>query len=671
MVVPDSFFSLFPTWLGVYGLTSMMISLSVYLFYDKVIKHVKQSIYNLEFSNIKNKINNVIINGLGQKKVLQRTSIKNDLSGIGHVIIFISFISYSLSYLLFIFGDSINDKFSEKILGSTVKHIYLNYLEILAVLVFISLAAALIRRWILTPNRLKFSLTRKPESVIILILIGSLMLTHVLSETIYQLIFIDSNLKYHIISTNLSKLFVNFNYSTNSYYLIHDIFWWAHLLIILSFAVYIPISKHLHLIASPLSFFFGSTGSSGIIDSPTNLEEMETFGANKIKTFKPKQIFDFFACAVCGRCSEVCPTNLTGKQLSPMFLINNLMEGASANNDESNVGVIDNQVSRTEIWDCLNCGACVNECPVGIEHISPIIDMRRHLVMEKSEMPEGAESTLLSLEQRGHPWKGTTFTRSDWHSELNVKTISENPTAEYLLWIGCTGALVERNQNVSKSIIKLLNSANINFAILSTEETCTGDPAKRIGNEYLFQILANKNIQNFIKYDVKKIITHCPHCLNTIKNEYPSLGFSAEVISYTELISQLISEKSIIPINNYGKSVAYHDPCFLGRHNNIYDEPRDIVDAIPGMKRVEMCRNKDKALCCGAGGGHMWIEESNEKRVSHLRTDDFLETNSDTLAVACPFCLQMFEEGLSAKSQGNKEVKDIAELIEESIKDNS
>jgi len=666
MAIPQTFFNLFPTWIGVYGLTSVMFFISIFLFYNRVIRHIVNSDYKLDFSDLSQRIKNVVINGIGQKKVLKRTTIKSDRSGIGHVVIFVSFLSYSLSYVLFIFGDSVNSNFSEIILGTFIKNIYLNYLEILALLVFVALVSALVRRWVLTPNRLKFSLTKKPESIIIILLIALLMATHLLSETMNQIIMSDKDIKFHIVSTNLSKLFLNLEYANNTYVLMHDMFWWIHLIIILSFAVYIPVSKHLHLLVSPMSFFFGSTKGTGVIDTPTNLEEMESFGANNLKTFKPKQIMDFFACAVCGRCSEVCPTDITGKALSPMYLINNLMKSAS-----SNVEVIENNVTKTEIWDCLNCGACVNECPVGIEHISPIIDMRRHLVMEKSDMPETAESTLLSLEQRGHPWRGTTFTRSDWHQNLDVKTITENPNAEYLLWIGCTGALVERNQSVSKSIINILNSAKLDYAILSNEETCTGDPAKRIGNEYLFQILANQNIQNFIKYDIKKIITHCPHCLNTIKNEYPALGFNAEVISYTELINILIEEKSIIPINENPKSVSYHDPCFLGRHNNIYNQPRDIVDSIPGMKRMEMCRNKDKALCCGAGGGHMWIEESNEKRVSHLRTDEFLDTESDTLAVACPFCLQMFEEGLSAKSETNKEVKDIAELLEESIKDNN
>ena len=666
MAIPQTFFNLFPTWIGVYGLTSVMFFISIFLFYNRVIRHIVNSDYKLDFSDLSQRIKNVVINGIGQKKVLKRTTIKSDRSGIGHVVIFVSFLSYSLSYVLFIFGDSVNSNFSEIILGTFIKNIYLNYLEILALLVFVALVSALVRRWVLTPNRLKFSLTKKPESIIIILLIALLMATHLLSETMNQIIMSDKDIKFHIVSTNLSKLFLNLEYTNNTYVLMHDMFWWIHLIIILSFAVYIPVSKHLHLLVSPMSFFFGSTQGTGVIDTPTNLEEMESFGANNLKTFKPKQIMDFFACAVCGRCSEVCPTDITGKALSPMYLINNLMKSAS-----SNVEVIENNVTKTEIWDCLNCGACVNECPVGIEHISPIIDMRRHLVMEKSDMPETAESTLLSLEQRGHPWRGTTFTRSDWHQNLDVKTITENPNAEYLLWIGCTGALVERNQSVSKSIINILNSAKLDYAILSNEETCTGDPAKRIGNEYLFQILANQNIQNFIKYDIKKIITHCPHCLNTIKNEYPALGFNAEVISYTELINILIEEKSIIPINENPKSVSYHDPCFLGRHNNIYNQPRDIVDSIPGMKRMEMCRNKDKALCCGAGGGHMWIEESNEKRVSHLRTDEFLDTESDTLAVACPFCLQMFEEGLSAKSETNKEVKDIAELLEESIKDNN
>lgn len=666
MTLPNTFFDFLPTWLGVYGLTSIMLAISALLFYKRVVYHILNSNHKLDYSNINQRIKNVIINGLGQKKVLKRTSITKDRSGIGHVVIFISFLSYSISYLIFIYGDSINEDFSNILLGSFLKKIYLNYLEIVAIFVFIAIISALIRRWILTPTRLKFKLTKKPESAIILLLILALMSTHLLSETMNQAMNVRDG--FYVVSTNLSKLFIDSDMNKNNYIFIHDLFWWLHLMIILSFAVYIPLSKHLHLLVSPLSFFFGTqSNSGGIIDTPNNLEEMEVFGANNIQSFKPKQIMDFFACAVCGRCSEVCPTNLTEKQLSPMYLVNNLMNSTTANYKDKNIGVIDENISKTEIWDCLNCGACVNECPVGIDHISPIIDMRRHLVMEKSEMPETAESTLLSLEQRGHPWRGTTFTRSDWHQNLDVKTISENPNAEYLLWIGCTGALVERNQNVSQSIIKILNSAKIDYAILSNEETCTGDPAKRIGNEYLFQILANQNIQNFIKYDIKKIITHCPHCLNTIKNEYPSLGFNAEVISYTEIINELINSQTIIPIKENRKSVAYHDPCFLGRHNSIYEQPRDIVDSIPGLKRMEMCRNKDKALCCGAGGGHMWIEESNEKRVSHLRTDDFLETDSETLAVACPFCLQMFEEGLSAKTESKKEVKDIAELLEESL----
>ena len=674
MSVPESFFGLFPTWIGVYGLSSITLSISFFLFYKKLLIHIKNSIYNLEFNNIKQRIKNVLTNGLAQKKVLKRFSLKQDISGVGHVIIFISFLSFSFSYILFIFADSINNQFSSILLTEVGKLLYLNYLEILTVSVLIALSAALYRRWIISPKRLSYSLTKKPESIIIILLIALLMLTHLLSETFNHLI-TDSD-DFYIISNSLSNQLKYLNLSQSLSTTLHDIFWWTHLLTILSFAIYIPLSKHMHLLASPLAFFFASLNNTGVIDTPENLENMDTFGANNINAFKPKQIIDFFACAVCGRCSEVCPTDLTGKQLSPMFLINNLMDNATNTSISSapnfNDGVINNNVTETEIWDCLTCGACVNECPVGIEHISPIIEMRRHLVMEKSKMPETAESTLVSLEQRGHPWRGTTYTRSDWHANLNVKTLSENPGAEYLLWIGCTGALVERNQMVTKSIVNVLNYANLNYAILSDEETCTGDPAKRIGNEYLFQILAKQNIQNFIKYDVKKIITHCPHCLNTIKNEYPALGFKAEVLSYTEILQNLIKEKSIIPILDNEKSTAYHDPCYLGRHNNIYDEPRNIVDSIPGLQRMEMCRNKDKALCCGAGGGHMWIEESNNKRVSHMRTDDFLETKADILAVACPFCLQMFEEGLSSKSPDeNKSVKDIAELLEESINKNN
>ena len=674
MTVPESFFGIIPTWIGVYGLSLIMLSISFFLFYKKLLIHINNSIYNLEFNNLNQRLKNVFINGLAQKKVLKRFSLKKDISGISHVIIFISFLSFSFSYILFIFADTINNQFSSKLLTQFGKILYLNYLEILTVLVLIALSAALYRRWITSPKRLSYSLTKKPESIIIILLIGLLMLTHLLSETFNHLT--NNNTDFYIISNPISNQIQHLNLSKSLSFTLHDIFWWTHLLTILSFAIYIPLSKHMHLLASPLSFFFTSLNNTGVIDTPKNLETLETFGANNLKTFKPKQIIDFFACAVCGRCSEVCPTALTDKQLSPMFLINNLMDSTTNNsisdNPNLNEGVINKNVTETEIWDCLTCGACVNECPVGIDHITPIIEMRRHLVMEKAKMPETAESTLLSLEQRGHPWRGTTYTRSDWHENLKVKTLSDNPNAEYLLWIGCTGALVERNQLVTKSIVNVLNYAKLDYAILSNEETCTGDPAKRIGNEYLFQILANQNIQSFIKYDVKKIITHCPHCLNTIKNEYPALGFKAKVYSYTEILQNLIEQKAIIPILDNGKSTAYHDPCYLGRHNNIYDQPRNIVDSIPGLKRMEMCRNKDKALCCGAGGGHMWIEESNNKRVSHLRTNDFLETEADILTVACPFCLQMFEESLSSKSlDENKSVKDIAELLEDSIKTNN
>ena len=316
--------------------------------------------------------------------------------------------------------------------------------------------------FILIPfNNLHADNAKKPESIIIIFLIGLLMLTHLLSETFNHII-TDSD-DFYIISNSLSNQLKYLNLSQSLSITLHDIFWWTHLLTILSFAIYIPLSKHMHLLASPLAFFFSSLNNTGVIDTPQNLETMDTFGANNINTFKPKQIIDFFACAVCGRCSEVCPTDLTGKQLSPMFLINNLMDNATSTSIKTapnfNEGVINNNVTETEIWDCLTCGACVNECPVGIEHISPIIEMRRHLVMEKSKMPETAESTLVSLEQRGHPWRGTTYTRSDWHSDLNVKTLSENPDAEYLLWVGCTGALVERNQMVTKSIVNVLNYA--------------------------------------------------------------------------------------------------------------------------------------------------------------------------------------------------------------------
>jgi Fe-S oxidoreductase len=452
--------------------------------------------------------------------------------------------------------------------------------------------------------------------------------------------------------------------------------WWAHLGLILGFSLYIPLSKHMHIIAAPISFLGRSLEARGTISTPKDLETAESFGAAKVQDFNWKELIDGYACAVCGRCTDSCPAHISEKILSPMHIVENLKEHVlesgpgiiSGRDEQDSSPLIGRWIQEEALWDCLTCGACVQECPVGVEHIDSIIDMRRHLVMEQASMPETARNALLSMEQRGHPWRGTTFTRTDWADGLDLKMLADHPDAEILFWVGCTAALEQRSQAIARSMASVLKRAGVDFAILGAEETCTGDPARRMGNEYLYQIMAKQNIETFKRYGVKTIVTICPHCFNTIKNEYPHLGGEYEVLHYSEFVARLIDDGKIRPLVTLDTTVAYHDSCYLGRHNDIYDAPRRIANAIPGVTLTEMELRRERGFCCGAGGGHMWIEESRGRRVNHVRTDQFLETDADTVAVSCPFCLQMFVEGIgSNEAAAGKQAKDLLELLDESL----
>ena len=331
--------------------------------------------------------------------------------------------------------------------------------------------------------------------------------------------------------------------------------------------------------------------------------------------------------------------------------------------------LIGGPIPEQAIWDCVSCGACMEECPVVVEHVPTIMDMRRNLVLEESKAPEGAMNALLSLEQRGHPWRGTQYSRTDWAKGLDLPTLADKPDAEILFWVGCTGALEQQSQSVARSMAKVLTRAGVDFAILGDEETCTGDPARRMGNEYLYQILAQQNIETLNRYAVKKIVTICPHCFNTMRNEYPQFGGSFEVLHYSQFVDELIQQGRLKPVKTVSITMAYHDSCFLGRHNGIYDQPRNVARAIPGLKLVEMePRCRERGFCCGAGGGHMWIEESQGPRINHVRTDHFLETQADTVGVSCPFCLQMLSEGIQAKGlEAQRQSRDVLEILADSL----
>jgi Fe-S oxidoreductase/nitrate reductase gamma subunit len=676
-VVPPGDIGPLPIWVGVYLALLVTVAVSNYILYNRVFRLIRQGKSVARFDRPWERLTGATAIVLGQRKVLQRVP-QRDWAGIGHALIFWGFLTFSLSYVIFIFGAVIWPHFPEWLLTTTGVRIYSTYLDIAAAVMLVLLGWALARRWIAKPHRLSFDLTRHLDSVIIVGLIGLLMVSTLLTHAFFVAKGGEGPEADVIIGSALSGLFQSLGVGTAASNVLHAIFWWFHLAIILGFAIYIPFTKHMHMIAAPLNAFFRTLEPRGTL--PTiDLENTERFGAGRVQDFTWKQLLDGYACAVCGRCTDVCPANLTGKMLSPMHIVENLKDhmvaiGHQGARDPEHVEptlLFGGAISEEAVWDCLTCGACMEECPVVVEHVPTIMDMRRNLVLEESKIPETAMNALLNLEQRGHPWRGTQYSRTDWAEGLNVPTMAEKPDAEVLFWVGCTAALEQRSQAVARSMVKVLKAAGVDFAILGDEETCTGDPARRLGNEYLFQIMAQQSIETLNNYKVKKIVTICPHCFNTMKNEYPQFGGTFEVLHYSQFVDGLIAEGKIKPIKMMETNVAYHDSCYLGRHNGIYDEPRNVVKSVPGLNLIEMephCRGQ--GFCCGAGGGHMWLEESGGTRVNHTRTEHFLETDADTVAVSCPFCLQMLTEGIQAKGlEGEKQALDVLEILADSLEE--
>ncbi len=664
-----------PVWVGVYAALLLTLAVSGFLFYFRVFRLISQGKSAARFDHPIERLKGAAVIVLAQRKVLQRVPAR-DWAGLGHATIFWGFLSFSLSYLLFIFIGSVWHGFPETLLTATGVEVYSKYLDILAAVLLVVLGWALIRRWAVKPHRLSFDLTRNIDSVVVVAMIALLMMSTLLTHSFFVANGGEGPEAEVYIGKVLGEWFVKLGLGLGAANALHGTFWWIHLGIILGFAIYIPFSKHMHMVAAPLNAYFRSLEPRGAME-PIDLENTERFGAGRVQDFTWKQLLDGYACAVCGRCTDVCPANGTGKILSPMHIVENLKEhmvsighqGARNPEHVEPQPLIGEAIPEQAVWDCVSCGACMEECPVVVEHVPTIMDLRRNLVLEESKAPEGAMNALLSLEQRGHPWRGTTYSRTDWAEGLDVPTLAEHPQAEVLFWVGCTAALEQRSQAVARSMAKVLKRAGVDFAILGDEETCTGDPARRMGNEYLYQILAQQNIDTLNRYEVKKVVTICPHCFNTMRNEYPRFGGDFEVLHYSQLVEELITQGRVKPVKPVDVTVAYHDSCFLGRHNGVYDQPRNIAKAIPGLTLVEMVpRCRERGFCCGAGGGHMWVEESQGTRINHTRTDHFLETDADMVGVSCPFCLQMMEEGIQAKGKdGEKQSKDVLEILSDSL----
>jgi Fe-S oxidoreductase len=464
------------------------------------------------------------------------------------------------------------------------------------------------------------------------------------------------------------------------------IFWWGHVVIILVFMNYLPYSKHFHIVTSLPNVYLAKIGPQTLDTAEIDLEKEDVFlGAGDIEQLTWKEMFDGYACTECGRCTSVCPANLTGKPLSPRKIIMDIRERTSEKAPllagrkeispeiEARKLVSEHYITDAELWACTSCMACVQECPVNIEHVNPIVDMRRHLVQSESRFPEELMTVFGNMDNNGAPWAFPQSDRLKWTEGLDVTVplAAEKSEFDVLYWVGCAGSFDARYQNVSRSVAKLLDKAKVNYAVLGTEEKCNGDSARRLGNEFLAQTMIKENIETMKKYNFKKILVSCPHCLQTIGNEYKAFGGDYEVVHHSQFIGDLVEQNKIEidDTKKIDKKVTYHDSCYLGRYNNIYEEPRDLLKKVNNGEMAEMKRSKDRGLCCGAGGGRMWMEEKTGKKVNIERTEEALDTNPEVISTACPFCMTMLTDGVKEKGKSEEvKVKDFAELVLESSK---
>jgi Fe-S oxidoreductase len=497
---------------------------------------------------------------------------------------------------------------------------------------------------------------------------------------------------------------------------LETVFILLQLAVVLGFLVFVTYSKHLHIFLAPLNILFSRRpdglgplepmrSGGKILDFEEADPDTDVFGLGKVEDFGWKGLLDMATCTECGRCQSQCPAWATGKPLSPKQLILDLRDHAFAKApwllaDEAARetlppgvlaeagrplvggpdagGVIDPDV----LWACTNCGACVNECPVDIEHIDHINGMRRHQVLVESAFPQEAQTMLNNLERRGNPWGMAEDRRAGWLTELDFEVPVVDGTipddVEYLYWVGCAGALEDRARKATRATAELLHAAGVRFAVLGPAEACTGDPARRLGNEFVFQMLAAQNVETLNAAGLargagKKVIASCPHCFNTISREYPQLGGDYEVIHHTQLLARLVAEKKLTPVTAIEEKITYHDPCFLGRHNQVYTPPREIIDAVPGTRAEEMHRCRGRGFCCGAGGARMWLEERTGKRINEERIDEALALDPDTVSTACPYCMVMLGDAVNAKKAAGQakdtlEVIDVSQLLVRAIK---
>ena len=682
-------------WIAFLLVTAYAVHLFVYLVKTRI-AYIQLG-KKVEFDGkVKERMQNIWVNVFGQKKLL-----KDKKSGIIHVMFFYGFILVQFGAIDFIIKGLVPG--AHLPLGPLYPA-FTFFQEIVTLLILVAVLWAFYRRYIEKLVRLK----RDFKAGLVLIFIGGLMLSVLFGNGMGRI--------WHNEGTSWSEPVASaiaFAFSwvgETGAAVLFFVAWWVHLLILLTFLVYVPQSKHAHLIAGPVNVFFSRLTRPKLEKINFEDETQESFGVGKIEDFKQTQLIDLYACVECGRCTNMCPATGTGKMLSPMDLILKLRDhltekGAAitskapwvptfafANTKGNQLAfmaqgmqeqaatiempnLIGDVITEEEIWACTTCRNCEDQCPVMNEHVDKIIDLRRYLVLTEGKLNADAQRAMTNIERQGNPWGLNRKEKENWRElreDVRIPTVKEMQKAgeefEYLFWVGSMGSFDNRSQKIALAFARLLNEAGVKFAILGNKEKNSGDTPRRLGNEFLFQELATANIAEFEKAGVKKIVTIDPHAYNTFKNEYPGFGFEAEVYHHTELLAKLVEEGRLVPKYEVNEVVTFHDSCYLGRYNDVYDAPRQILKAIPGVKLVEMARHRETGMCCGAGGGLMWMEETTGTRINVARTEQALEVNPTVISSGCPYCLTMLSDGTKAKEVEEKVgTYDVAELLEKAV----